>query len=507
MLPVLRLSTCAAVIAALTSCTVGPDYAGPPDIAPVSMTRRSFKDGSTAKALEYPVSEWWTGVRDPDLTKAIQTALARSPNVDIGVARLRQARAQLMGSRAALLPQVSNSSAALRTRLGLGDTSEANQALSAAGSAVGVSSFPALPDHLTTNLYSVSFDASWEIDIFGGRRRAVEGAVAQVQAAEADFADVHVQLSSEVARAYVGLRAAQRQLDIAQRAVSLQEKTLELTQQKAAQGTASELDLARLETQLATTRADVPSARAQVDEAWNQLSLLLGMEPGGAEIMLSKSRPIPKPPAVVALGDPAAMLRRRPDIRQAERQLAASNAAIGQAVAGYFPRVTLLGLASSGSTDAGDLFHANSVSLIGGPTLQWNILDFGRNHANVENANAAFTQSLAQYRSTILSALQDAETSLSRYRNQRRNLAELSKASAAASRAASLARDLNQAGTLSLIDTLDVERQRLQSERAATQAEAQFMDAFVALEKSLGLGWKPVPAVTNGPATVRRRAM
>lgn len=140
--------------------------------------------------------------------------------------------------------------------------------------------------------------------------------------------------------------------------------------------------------------------------------------------------------------------------------------------------------------------------MLGGPTLQWNILDFGRNRANVENANAAFDQALAQYRSTVLSALQDAETGLSRYRNQRANLAELAKANAAATRAASLARDLNEAGTLSLIDTLDVERQRLQSEQSAAQAEAQFMNAFIALEKSLGLGWKLAPVETGeGDAT------
>lgn len=279
---------------------------------------RAVRSGVARNSRPSPATEWWLDVNDPDLTKAIQTALSRSPNVEIGLARLRQARAQLLGSKAELLPKVSNSSAVLRTRLGLGDMTETNEALTSAGTALGVPAVPTIPDHLTTSLYSVSFDASWEIDIFGGRRRAVQSSVAQAQAAEAGLADVYVQLSSEMARAYVGLRAAQRQLDIAQRAVSLQEKTLDLTRQKLSQGTASELDLARLETQLATTRANVPAARAQLDEAWNQISLLLGMEPGGAEMLLTKSRPIPKPPRAVAIGDPASMLRRRPDIRQAE---------------------------------------------------------------------------------------------------------------------------------------------------------------------------------------------
>lgn len=172
-------SSAVAIAATLTSCAVGPDYAGAPQFAPASISRGAFRSETKNQAAQYPVAAWWEDVRDPDLTKAIQTAFVRSPNVDTGLARLRQARAQLLASRAQLALQVANSSSALRARVGLGDMSDANDALSQAASGLGIATVPTIPDHLTTNLYNVGFDASWEIDIFGGRRRAVEGSIAQ----------------------------------------------------------------------------------------------------------------------------------------------------------------------------------------------------------------------------------------------------------------------------------------------------------------------------------------
>lgn len=485
----LALSFAAAVLA---SCAVGPDYAGPPDAAPLHYRASLFLRGPRQHTVTtYPPSKWWRDLQDQQLSDLIELTLADSPNVEIASARVLQARASAGGARARLLPQVSSDAAAVRARLGLGDTSALNDALSEAGSAAGAgTTIPGFPEHVSTSLYSAGLDASWEIDIFGGTRRAVEGAVAQADAAQAGLDDAKVQLAAQVAQAYVGLRASQQQMSIAVRSANLQRRTLDLTKQKAGQGTASEMDLARLETQLATTEADVPPLRAQIDQALNQIAILCGLEPGQLDKSLQMTRSIPTLPTKLAVGNPADMLRRRPDIRQAERQLAASNAGIGQAVAGYFPKVTLTGLATSGTTDASDLLKASTISLVGGPTLQWNVLDFGRTSARVAGAKAQNQQALAQYRQTVLSALEDAETSLSRFRHQNENVAKLATAEKAASRADDLARDLYKAGTLTLIDELDIERQQLQSQQALARAQADRVNDFVALQKSLGLGWQ-----------------
>ncbi len=204
---------------------------------------------------------------------------------------------------------------------------------------------------------------------------------------------------------------------------------------------------------------------------------------------LRRPRAVPRPPGTVRIGDPAGVLRRRPDIREAERALAAANAQIGQAVAGYFPRVTLLGNVGSRSTSTAVFGTAGSLIANVGPTLQWNVLDFGRTIARIKQAEAGTDAAVAQYRSTVLAALQDAETALSRFGHQRDQVAKLARASASATKAAELTRQRNRAGTVSVIDLLDVERQQLQAEQSLAQAQAELTNDYVAVQKSLGLGW------------------
>jgi len=469
----------------LAACTVGPDYQGPPDAAPVAAKAYAFHRAATADAtVADPPAQWWAALQDPLLTRLIEVALHNSPTLQQDVARLRNARATLSEQRAGLLPHGGPSALGVRTQIPTGSLS----ALGSGGGG-GTSSTGSGATSFTTNLFDAGFDASWEIDIFGGTRRAIESASANSDAQAAQLADAQVQLAAEVAQGYVNLRDTQHRLTLLRQSADVERQMLDLTRQRRSGGTASDSDVARLETQLQQTAAKLPTLQSQTEQYLDQIAVLDAVEPGQLDADLSAPGALPTPPASVPVGDPAAMLRRRPDIREAERLLAANNAKIGQQVAQYFPSVTLLGTIGFTSTNAGDLFDGNNLTYLGGPSLSWNILNFPQTDARVDQAKATRDASLAQYRNTVLSALQDAETSLSRYGRQRDTVAHLAAADAAAIHAATLSRQRQQAGTASLIDTLDIERQRVQTEQDLAQARAQLTNDYISLQKALGLGW------------------
>jgi NodT family efflux transporter outer membrane factor (OMF) lipoprotein len=463
------------LVLALASCTVGPDYAGPPNVAPNAARSSAFRRvGLTPVAPTPPVARWWTELDDPMLGTLIETALSNGTTVRAAQARLRRARAVVSENRAGLFPQGSASGLALHSRLPTGGL---------LGRQGGSSSATKL------DLYNVGFDATWELDLFGGTRRGIEGARARAEAEEAALADAQVQPAAEVTQAYVSLRATQRREELYGQTAEIEQGVLRLMAQRRSLGSASQTDVERLTTQLNQTLADATQVRAEADLYLDQIATLVGLEPGQLDEQLARPAPIPLPPATVPVGDPAALLRRRPDIRQAERQLAASNAQIGQAVAQYFPSVSLLGAIGFAGTDASRLFSSSSLAYLGGPSISWNFLGFGRTGARVDQAKAGRDEAIEQYRQVVLGALRDAETSLSRFGHQRENLLRLSSAEAAAGRAAALTRERQQAGTASLADVLDTERQRVQTEQGVVQARAALTNSFIALQKALGLGW------------------
>ena len=226
---------------------------------------------------------------------------------------------------------------------------------------------------------------------------------------------------------------------------------------------------------------------------------LTGRSPGELDAALTQAA-LPLPPEMVAVGDPASLLRRRPDIRAAERQIAAENATIGQHVADYFPKLELFGNLGFASTDVGQLVSGGSFAAVAAPLLQWKPFDFGRTGAAVEQARAGRDEAVANYRSTVLKALNDAETTLSQYGNQRRDVAGLERVLASANHAAALTRARYLGGTATLIDTLDTERQRVQAEQAIAQAQTALTQDFIALQKSLGLGWQEPGALVTAQA-------
>lgn len=483
--------------ALLAGCTVGPNYAGPPAAAPRAAAGSGFvRAGNEQVTAAAPLAHWWESLRDPTLDSLIARALAANPNVAVLEARLRSARASLRLEHANELPSGSPSALYAHAHLPPID--------------LGQNGSGSKPSPIDLDLFNVGFDASWEIDLFGGHRRTVEAARANVEAARANLADAQVSLTAEVAQAYVNARDRQRRIALNARSVAMQEKILALTQQRYGRGTASAVDVKRLENQLESTRADVVPLNAELEAYLDALATLTGAEPGAVDAEMKAPAPVPLPPASVPVGDPAALLQRRPDIRAAERTLAAQTARIGVAEAARFPHLSIMGLIGIGGTSPSDLTDLDNFSAIIAPQLSWNFLDFGRGRARVDQAEAARDEALANYRKAVLAALRDAEDSLSRFRYRRIAVATLARAKAAADAVVALDRQRFDAGTVTLTDLLDAERQQIAAEQNLSIATAALTGDFIAIQKALGLGWsdaapEPVGSRNVNPARTEER--
>jgi len=452
----------------LSGCTVGPNYRGAPVVASQSLQAPGFKRAPQQAVSSSPAAaKWWRELEDPQLTRLIETALAGSPDIHAAEARLREARAGLRLQQRSALPQASTSASYLHvhlpsTSLGLGSVS----------------------------LYNAGFDATWEADLFGGTRRAIEAASAQAAAVDAQLADTHVQLSAEVAQAYVDLRDEQQRVALVRESVEIEQQMLTLTQERRAQGVASDIDVERIRTQVESTRSQLIPLEAQITESLDQLAGLSGKEPGALDAELAATAPLPQLPQVIPVGDPAALLRQRPDIRAAEWQLVSQNAQIGERVADWFPKLTLLGDLGVSAASPAQLSSSNNLMWLGAPLLQWDVLDFGRTKARVDQARAGLDEARAKYETTVLGALRDANVALSRYGHQRENVTSLRNVEASATRTAVLTQQRYRAGASSALDWLDAERTRFAAQQNRIAADAELLRDFVALQKSLGMGWQ-----------------
>ncbi|SDR50016.1 efflux transporter, outer membrane factor (OMF) lipoprotein, NodT family [Paraburkholderia fungorum] len=469
----------------LSGCTVGPNYHGAPMVARDAHSSATFVRAPASGTSTSPApKQWWLAFGDPQLNDLVAAALANSPDVHIAQARLRESRSQLQTQRANALPKISGDAAAVRMR------EPDLSALSSSSSSSSSGSSAASSGRGPLQLYTAGFDASWEIDLFGGTRRAIEAASADAEAVDADLADTQVSLAAEVAQTYIDLRDQQTRLELAQRQAETEQKMLTLTQQRRERGTAADVDVERLNTQVQNTRATLIPLDAQVTDSLDRLAVLTGREPGALDQQLAGTRPLPAMPATVAVGDPSTMLQQRPDIRAAERRLASSNAQIGEHVADFFPKLTLLGDISFSASDPGHLIRKNNFSWVGAPYLQWNAFDFGRTLGSVHAAEASRDEAEARYTKSVLSALQDANSSLSRYGHQREHVVTLQKVEASATHSATLMRQRYSAGVSTLIDLLDTQREEFTAQQNVVAGQAELLKDFVSLQKSLGLGWQ-----------------
>ncbi|KTT73760.1 efflux transporter outer membrane subunit [Sphingomonas endophytica] len=461
----------------LGACTVGPDYKGPPAVASDAATRGSFVRAKDVAFTPAPgLARWWEALGDATLTALVDDALAHSPSIDAAEANLRAAQAQYQQQRAARLPSVSASAVYLNARLPGTDLGGAQQGGGAGGDT-------------SLDFYNLGGMASWEPDLFGGGRRSLEQRRATTEQRFAQLADAQVTLSAQVAQAYVALRDVQARARLNAQSSALQRRQLALMQQRYGAGTVSKLQVERLQNQLDTTDAQTIPLAAQIEEYEGQLAILTGRSPGALDATLAPVRAVPLPPAQVPIGDPAALIAHRPDIRAAERALAAGNAQIGVATARMFPSLKLFGVIGLGGSGIGDVLDPSKLATLAAPMLNWSFLDFGRNRAAVRQSEAQRDAAAAQYRQTVLEALQDAETSLSRFGNTRAQLAQLLLAQQSAARAANLNAQRVAAGTSTTFDQLDIERQQLSAAIGVAQARAQLANGYIAIQKSLGLGW------------------
>jgi multidrug efflux system outer membrane protein len=344
-----------------------------------------------------------------------------------------------------------------------------------------------------TSFYDAGFDATWELDLFGRVRRGVEARSAELQGEQANLQDAQVSVIAEVARTYFELRGQQTQLAVAERNVVNQTDTLKLTQGRQEAGRGTELDTSRAQSQLSTTLSTIAPLQAAVARSIHRLGVLTGRDPNALTDLLSPAKDLPGLPQITAISDPASLLRRRPDIRVAERQLAASTALVGVAIGDYFPKVTFNGNFTYAATSPGNLGTSPSRSYVIGPGISWAAFDLGRVHAQVAQARARNDVALATYEKTVLTALEETENALVTHARDRDSLTHVAAAAEASATAARLARTRYEGGYVDFLEVLDAERTQLEAEDRLAQSRTETATSLIAVYKAMGGGWEQAP--------------
>ena len=474
-----KFGSTAAGLLFLAGCTVGPNYQEPQLPVPAGWQEGQQK-GVDVKSAE--LARWWAKFNDPLLNSLVERAVKSNLDLRLAEARIREARASRVVAASAAWPALNVSGSYSRNRASENAFGEPAQGAVIAPSGGG--------KNLDQNFYQTGFDANWEIDVFGGVRRSVEAADATIGAAVEDRRDVLVSLLGEVAKNYIDLRGVQRQLDVARANLKTQQDTLQLTQVRFQAGLASDLDVAQQEAQVNTTASQIPTLQSLLKEAAYALDVLLGLQPGALWDELAKETEIPGLPDEVLIGLPSDLLRRRPDIRRAERQLAAATAQVGVATADLYPKFFLTGVVGLQSISASDWFTGRSRFSSIGPTITWPVFDAGKIRANIEIRSAQQEQALTEYEKAILSAFQDVEAALVNYANEQTRYRSLNDAVAANRRAVAMANELYIRGLNDFLNVLDTQRALYATESALTQSQATMASNLVALYKALGGGWE-----------------
>ncbi len=464
------LPTAVALTLLLAACAVGPDFTKPQPELPDRWSGPAVAD-QLPPAADAPdvLARWWMHFDDPTLDRLIRKALAANPDIRLAEARLRQARAARGIAAGGLGPALEGSGSYRRSRSG--------GASGGSGEIIG-------------DQYQAGFDAIWEIDLFGGRRRDLEAADADLQAAIESHRDARVSLIAEVARNYIGLRALQQQLVITRRNLSAQQHSTDLTRQRFEGGFVSALDVANAQAQAATTAAQLPALEAQARQAIHSLSVLLGAPPADLSAELSPEAAIPIAPPAVPAGVPSDLLRRRADIRAAEAGIHAATARIGVAAAELFPKFTLSGALGYQSDDFGSWFDWANRFWSLGPSVRWRLFETGRIRAGVELQRALQEQEVILYQQIVLTALREVEDALIAAAKEQARRQTLSEAVAANRKAVRLAQLLYTEGQTDFLNVLQAQRALYTSEDALVQSTRDVASNLVALYKALGGGWE-----------------
>jgi NodT family efflux transporter outer membrane factor (OMF) lipoprotein len=423
------------------------------------------------------LSRWWTEFNDPMLNSVVERAVEANLDLAVAGARIREARAVLGFTGADLWPSLDMSGHYSRIR-----TSENAFAFG--------STAPQGGGNLEQDLFRTGFDAAWEIDVFGGARRRIESAQASLEAAVEDRRSVLVTLLGDVAKSYIDLRGLQRRLAVAQDNLKSQQESARLTKVRFDAGLASDLEVAQAEGLAQTTGAQIPVLEGALKQTAYRLDVLLGAQPGTLWSELARVAPVPALPPKAQVGLPVELLRRRPDVRRAERQLAAATAEVGAATADLYPKFSLTGVFGLQSVSASDWFTGGSRFWSIGPTITWPVFDAGRIRANIEIRNAQQEQALRLYEKSVLTGLGDVESALVSYVKEQSRYRSLLEAVSANRRAVRVAEDLYTQGLVAFLSVLDSQRTLYSSESDLAQSEANMASNLVALYKALGGGWE-----------------
>jgi NodT family efflux transporter outer membrane factor (OMF) lipoprotein len=465
----------------MVGCEVGPNYHAPN--TRVSHSWNAPSPEPTTQATDLPttqrsitieqplaVEEWWTAFHDPELDSLIHRGVVANLDVRAALYRIVQARGQRGATASSLFPQAGSAGAYSRSHSeGAGTSNHFDNSF---------------------DFWQAGLDASWELDIFGGVKRGVEAADANVGYAIEDRRDVLVTLLSEIALNYIELRGYQQEIAIARNNLTAQQRTAAVTRRKQLGGFAASLDVANAEADVASTASQLPVLETAAEQSIYAISVLLAEEPDALEQELSTDSPIPTTPPEIPIGLPSDLLKRRPDIRRAERQLAAATANIGVVTAQLFPNFSLTGSLGLQNAQFQPLFNASSRYWSIGPSVSWPIFDAGRIRANIDIQNALQMQALLAYQKAVLTALQDVKNSLIAYAKEQVHRKALSDAVVANQRAADISTRLYSDGLTDFLNVLNAERSLFASQDALVQSDRAVSTDLVALYKALGGGWE-----------------
>lgn len=448
--------------------TVGPDYK-----TPTLNSAAEFK-AAQSEAIASTAAEnlqaWWANLNDSTLNTLIEVSVAQNLDLKIAQSRLIQTRLKYGMAKSDLAPSAGINAGAQRVGTSINGTTQSNTIY---------------------NVYNSSIDASWEIDLFGGKRRGIEAANADMQSQQEQLRNALVSVVAEVALSYTDLRSQQARLQIANANLSSQQDTYSLVSSQFDAGLVEELDLQRARANLENTRALIPSFELAITQAENRITTLLGEPIGNRSKLLNQhSGTVPTPPLTLAIGIPAEAMRRLPSIRAAERNLAAETARIGVSKAALYPQLSLQGSLGLESISSGNLFESASRAFGLGSVFSWPIFNAGKLRQQVKIQSETQEQALLQWQQAVLNANEDIENAISAYTQEQLRHQALAYSAAASDRAAELARSRYDAGLNSFLEVLDAERSKLQAQDALASSRGQITTALIRLYKALGGGWQ-----------------
>lgn len=459
---------------ALGGCVQGPDYQRPRHAENGAIARGNFVRASDDTVTASPeLASWWRALGDKRLDNLVERGLTSAPSQAAAIARVRQARSLASSARAERLPVISASGTYVHADLPEGSLGDGNP--------------------LSGDLFSVGADTMWEVDLWGSARRKAERANAEADAAEARLANAQVTLSAEITRTYLAALARRAERDQLDHRRALEIALAKHAEERFAAGATGRQPVESALAQVARTNTEIATAKADQAVLVDALAVLIGQEPGSLDAEFAgyvDENAIPLPPDKVEIGEPAALIARRPDIRVAERQLAAATAQIGVAEAARFPKLSFLGLIGIGGGDPGDVLDPDNLTAIAVPRISWSFLDFGRAKRGVEQTQFARDAAAAEYDQTVLVALQDVEAALARFAQQRTTFANALRTARHLDSIAELEAQRARAGTVGRPAALEAERAALDARRGAIVARAELTRSYATLAKALGLGWR-----------------